>query len=501
MNRKLRLVLFISFLLVCCFAWVYAHHADQSKGETKAKDKPSEEVFKELRDLGKKITERAQEVKVEEMPPLPHVDVVRRPTQEQIKDMLKRRGLTPADPAKTLDDLKSSAILVPVTLADQRAETFCLIYVHDPASCCYYNPAGDAGLWGWENGVKLKTWNDPQSAPEYSECGYPIFPFQVARVEAMVYNPAPCSILVSFDIEDFIWDHCSPYPGKVIYETEPFWWEHAGEWEYIGIDFDTTICVYDRFFVSWTFHNSMDFDPTLYCFEPAIEGQETCIVDIQCVEPPLPGCDTCIVNIDTMVVPPDTTYGHLDTTFGHWDYNPDVKYNWAPSLAYDISGWCERTYWSYGHYWEQGYWWDAVCDLPAYGFGWPGAVRIRAWGSTHDQNECPDSVYWWQKEAFEEYAPCGVPDFDQKQKEAIHPETDAPWDGPTATANCLWWMAAACMMDPFWNDSDGDGENWDPHEVPNLINMLAGYMNFGDCGVTPSQMDSGLAVLKMSYFC
>jgi len=72
---------------------------------------------------------------------------------------------------------------------------------------------------------------------------------------------------------------------------------------------------------------------------------------------------------------------------------------------------------------------------------------VRAWGGTADENQCPDSVFMWQKEAFYEedtlgnvtaYAPCGVPDFDQKYKEELHPEIDAPWDGPAALANCMW---------------------------------------------------------------
>jgi len=326
--------------------------------------------------------------------------------------------------------------------------TYCEVFVHDLATCCYHHPAGEIE-WACWGAVSMATWNDPQQDAAMSACGYPIYPFQIDTVMIALNTPDSCTFKYTMAIYDYIWDHCSPYPGEMLWESNAMHFVHGGGWTspYIGARIDPPLCVYDRFFAVFNLWNSNDFYDPSYC--------------------------------------------------------PDAPYQFWPSALFDLSGWCERSYWN--PYGPGGHWYDAVCELPAYGRGWPGVVQVRTRGFTAEDNQCADSVFMWQKEAFYEedtlgnvikYAPSGVPDFDQKQKEREHPEIDAPWDGPTALANCLWWMAAACMFDPFWNDSDGDGDNWDPDEVPNLINMLAGYMNFGDCGVTPTQMDSGLAALK-----
>jgi hypothetical protein len=335
--------------------------------------------------------------------------------------------------------------------------------VHDVATCCYYHPNGEDPLWGWEylyDGVMIKVWNDPQYDPENSACGYPIYPFEVDFLEFELFVPDSCTVIATFDIEDFIWDHCSPYPSwPPIYQTDyiTFVIPEGGFW-YLGAELDPPVCVYDRFFVSFGFYNTMDFDPTCYESEPPYE------------------CE---------IAEPDSGI-----------YNPEVPYHFAGSAIFDQGGFDERTYWSYGGAWEMGYWWDGL-------IWWPGAVRLWAYGYVADQNQCDIIQYWWQKEAFFDtsetgevlaYAPCGIPDFDQN---FLFP--GEAFDGPTALANCLWWMAAGGIIDPFWGDNNGDGSVWDPDEPPYLENLIATYINWTPAGVDPYMMNEGLQGIHDDY--
>ncbi len=256
MNKKLLLVLLISALMLFCFAWVYARHADETKGTTTS-ERPSDEVLQKLKEMGRRMKpemEAVPEVKLEDMPSLPHVGEVRRLPLDQAVDKVKdmpsqRRVVTPVDPVEMMDNLKGSAVPVPAGVVDERGLTECLVYVHDEATCCYYHPAGEDGLWWYGPGVKMKTWNDPQAAPEQSACGYPIYPFAVKGVEVRIYTVGLSKIFASFDIQDFYWDHCSPYPGELLYDSEIYEFDVSG-WAYIGVTFPEPICVYDRFFAS-----------------------------------------------------------------------------------------------------------------------------------------------------------------------------------------------------------------------------------------------------------
>jgi len=54
-----------------------------------------------------------------------------------------------------------------------------------------------------------------------------------------------------------------------------------------------------------------------------------------------------------------------------------------------------------------------------------------------------DDTCWYYKPGYADYAPNGVPDFDQKQDAWTWPFTGQwTWCGPTAVANCLWWFDA-----------------------------------------------------------
>lgn len=103
----------------------------------------------------------------------------------------------------------------------------------------------------------------------------------------------------------------------------------------------------------------------------------------------------------------------------------------------------------------------------------------------------------YYKPPYEDYAPNGMPDFDQKQGNWIGPPFGT-WthDGPAALANCMWWFDSKFEpfpVDPrpFYPDPSAPAPNdnfgllqsygqWDDHDTNNVvpfINDLAGYIN------------------------
>ena len=96
-----------------------------------------------------------------------------------------------------------------------------------------------------------------------------------------------------------------------------------------------------------------------------------------------------------------------------------------------------------GAYYE---WFDFWTGSP------PGDLIIRATGYT-GVTEC-DSFWYW-KPSFEDYAPSGMPDFDQKQDNWKKLES-GNWTfcGPVAVANCFWWFDSKYNVPPGF---PGDG--------------------------------------------
>jgi len=122
---------------------------------------------------------------------------------------------------------------------------------------------------------------------------------------------------------------------------------------------------------------------------------------------------------------------------------------------------------------------------------------------------------WYAKPPQPDYAPSGVPDFDQRQDEWINPYPPVgTWSycGPTAVANSLWWLDSEFEPDPVPPPEINDNfplvqsynpEGWDDHDpqnVPYLIEHLAFLMNTNDlqgtgsmhCGTTPVEMVAGM---------
>jgi len=125
---------------------------------------------------------------------------------------------------------------------------------------------------------------------------------------------------------------------------------------------------------------------------------------------------------------------------------------------------------------------------------------------------------WYFKPPQEDYAPSGVPDFDQKQW-----LTDINWTnpyppigtwshcGPVAVANSLWWLDSQFEPNPIPPPEINDGfplvesygpgviDDHDPQNVPYLVEHLAWYMDTNGmrtkiphCGTEVHDMEYGI---------
>ena len=102
----------------------------------------------------------------------------------------------------------------------------------------------------------------------------------------------------------------------------------------------------------------------------------------------------------------------------------------------------------------------------------------------------PEEIW---KKGYPDYAPVGIPDFDQRQKEGWTnpnpPLGTLSWCGPTAVANSLWWMDSRfedpdSPPPPTISDSfvmvtryDLTWDDHDPQNAPPFIEDLAWYMD------------------------
>ena len=67
-----------------------------------------------------------------------------------------------------------------------------------------------------------------------------------------------------------------------------------------------------------------------------------------------------------------------------------------------------------------------------------------------------DSGSWYFKSGYENYAPSGMPDFDQKQDNWTNAMGQWTFCGPVAVANCFWWFDSK-----YANQSGIPGDGWD----------------------------------------
>jgi len=131
---------------------------------------------------------------------------------------------------------------------------------------------------------------------------------------------------------------------------------------------------------------------------------------------------------------------------------------------------------------------------------------------------CPveqDTLYY--KPDYDEYAPSGMPDFDQRQDDwGQNPDTLWRWtyDGPAALANCLWWFDSKYqwLTDPGSPQPPVISDDfdlvtaygpWDDHDTANIVPLvedLAWHMDTdgqrtgdGDLGTNVFEMEAAIA--------
>ncbi len=110
---------------------------------------------------------------------------------------------------------------------------------------------------------------------------------------------------------------------------------------------------------------------------------------------------------------------------------------------------------------------------------------------TPTQTPTPTPTPYWKPGGWVDYAPNGMPDFDQKQDAWDYPPGSGNWSycGPLAVANCLWWfdskMEPYPASPPVINDqyplvqsySPGQWDDHDPLNLPPFVEDLAWRMD------------------------
>jgi hypothetical protein len=90
---------------------------------------------------------------------------------------------------------------------------------------------------------------------------------------------------------------------------------------------------------------------------------------------------------------------------------------------------------------------------------------------------CSRQVHWWWEASYPDYAPSGMPDFDQKQDHWVNPITSQmSFSAPAAVANSFWWLDSKYNLPP---GSMGDGTDLYPL-VRDYLDDLPPYLNPDD---------------------
>ena len=130
------------------------------------------------------------------------------------------------------------------------------------------------------------------------------------------------------------------------------------------------------------------------------------------------------------------------------------------------------------------------CDAPGISQLQFDHVLVVNGGSTNLTWQGATVLQWYFKASFEDYAPSGVPDFDQRQSNWTNPVTGAwTWCGPVAAANSLWWFDSKYEPNPVPPPTVNDGfplvsatayGPWDDHDPQNVepfVDELAWFMD------------------------
>jgi len=90
---------------------------------------------------------------------------------------------------------------------------------------------------------------------------------------------------------------------------------------------------------------------------------------------------------------------------------------------------------------------------------------------------CSRQEHWWWEASYPDYAPSGMPDFDQKQDHWTNPTTSQmSFSAPAAVANSFWWLDSKLNVPP---GNMGDGMDECPL-VRDYLNDLPPYLNWDD---------------------
>ncbi len=108
---------------------------------------------------------------------------------------------------------------------------------------------------------------------------------------------------------------------------------------------------------------------------------------------------------------------------------------------------------------------------------------------------------FWKAGGWRDYAPSGIPDFDQKQYAWRNASGQWTYCGPVAAANSLWWFDSKFepnpVPPPVRNDnyplltsySPGLWDDHDPRNVQPFVNSLAGLAGTGAGGTKPDKLE------------
>ena len=111
---------------------------------------------------------------------------------------------------------------------------------------------------------------------------------------------------------------------------------------------------------------------------------------------------------------------------------------------------------------------------------------------------------YWKAGGWIDYAPSGVPDFDQKQDGWRNAAGQWTHCGPVAVANSLWWFDSVfepgAVPPPALSDGYGLVQSyspgvWDDHDPRNVllfVNNLAGLAGTGAIGTDPVRLAQGI---------
>jgi hypothetical protein len=241
-------------------------------------------------------------------------------------------------------------------------------------------------------------------------------------------------------------------------------------------------------------------------------------------EPPAPPRDTVVCEPQGGQNPthPSTYwYDVTPTQFGRCDFHVKVY----DSIASHYTNWIEPLTWQHsvhkvGSDWWVS-WWDPDCDNAIFSkfrfqFDNHNPVVWSDWRTTISSSDDPyaqvidsagnhtaeangygylvhvpfyeetqvDTCTYYKRD-YPDYAPNGMPDFDQKQNGWMDPAMQWSHCGPVALANCLWWFDSKFEKAPVVPPGISDTYPlitamgpWDDHDMQNVMPLVNNFAVF-----------------------